>query len=124
MGYDIHITRAKGFFRDNEQCQITDDEWLSYVKSDSELRLAGDNGAYFATWSGKSQHSEPWFDWSRGNIYTKNPDPPIIEKAIYIADKLGAKVQGDDGEVYLPNGKIEQGGTIVNKPGMDWRQWG
>jgi hypothetical protein len=40
-----------------------------------------------------------------------------------IAARLNAHVQGDDGEVYLADGKIATDGVIDTRPGMDWRQW-
>jgi hypothetical protein len=122
MGYDLHITRAEQW-TESEQLSITADEWLAYVATDPELRLAGYNGPYFALWSGPSKHPDPWFDWSRGCIETKNPDPPLIAKAIAIAHRLQARVLGDDGEAYLPNGQIEVDGAVDDGPGMDWRAW-
>jgi hypothetical protein len=103
MGYDLHITRAKFHFQ-NEGAWITADEWLRYVDQDPELTLAPDNGDYFALWSGKSEYPDPWLDWSEGNIYTKNPDDPLIDKMVEIAKKLNAKAQGDDGEIYTGGG--------------------
>ncbi len=100
MGYDLHITRAKNWF-ENEGCEISVEEWLALIRSDAELKLAGYNGEYFALWSGKSKYEDPWLDWCDGNIYTKNPDGPIIGKMLEIAKRLKAKVQGDDGEVYF-----------------------
>ena len=47
-----------------------------------------------------SKYPDPWLDWFEGDIYTKNPDEPILAKMLGIASSLGAKVQGDDGEVY------------------------
>ena len=38
---------------------------------------------------------------TQGDIFTKNPDPSTIEKMISIAKKLNARVQGDDGEIYI-----------------------
>jgi hypothetical protein len=93
------------------------------VKADPELRLAGCNGRHFALWAGKSSYPDPWFDWGRGRVHTKNPDPPLIQKAIQIAERLGARVLGDDGERYLPDGKVERDGTVDISPGMDWREW-
>ena len=46
-----------------------------------------------------------WLDWSDGQIYTKNPDAPLIEKVFAIARQFGATVQGDDGEVYEAGGR-------------------
>lgn len=103
MGYDLHITRAKFHF-ENDGARITADEWLRYVEEDPELTLAGYNGDYFALWSGKSKYPDPWLDWFDGNIYTKNPDDPLIDKMVEIARKLNGTVQGDDGEIYTGGG--------------------
>lgn len=99
MGYDLHITRADDW-SDNQDQWISADEWLEYIKLDSELTLVPEQGEYYAEWSGTSEYDEPWFDWYNGNIETKNPDPPVIQKMIEIAIALNAKVQGDDGEMY------------------------
>lgn len=103
MGYDLHITRA-AFYYENDGRWITAEEWLRFVEEDSELRLAGYNGDFFALWSGKSQYPDAWFDWYKGNIYTKNPDDPMIDKMVEMARKLNAKAQGDDGEIYVGGG--------------------
>jgi hypothetical protein len=104
MGYDLHITRAK-FHYQNQGAWITADEWLQYIEQDPELTLAGYNGDYFALWSGKSGYPDPWLDWFEGNIYTKNPDDPLINKMVDIAKKLSAQAQGDDGEIYTGGGQ-------------------
>jgi hypothetical protein len=101
MGYDLHITRRKHW--PDAGNDITAQEWLAYVKQDSELRLQPDNGPYFVEWRGASSTS--WLDWSGGRIYTKNPDAPLIEKMVAIARQLGAIVQGDDGEIYEGAGR-------------------
>lgn len=98
MGYDFHISRRNDWA--DEGGDITAEEWLDYVRSDRELTLAGAIGPYYAVWCGASEHSEAWLDWSRDRIYTKDPDSPLIDKMIAIARRLGATVQGDDGEVY------------------------
>jgi hypothetical protein len=110
MGYYLHITRKSDWW-DDEGPDITSDEWLRVVDEDPELRLAGYNGAYFAIWSGPLEYADPWLDWSRGQIDTKNPDPPLIRKMLQIASRLGAKVQGDDGEVYDEAMLLEQTDT-------------
>jgi hypothetical protein len=103
MGYDLHITRAKYHFQ-NEGAWITAEEWLRYVEEDPELELAGYNGDYFALWNGKTESPDPWLDWSEGNIYTKFPEDPLIDKMVEIAKRLNAQVQGDDGEIYIGGG--------------------
>ena len=105
MGYDLHITRAE-FHATNEGNEITAQEWLHYVEGDPELQLVPANGPYFAKWSGKAKYPDPWLDWFMGNIYSKNPDRPIVGKMLQIAKKLGARVQGDDGEFYDDSSEI------------------
>ena len=119
MGYDLHITRAKNW-AENEGAKIRAEEWLQLVEADPELSLAADNGDYFALWTGPSSYPDPWFDWWEGNVMTKNPDPPIVAKMIELAQRLGGRVQGDDGETYLPEGRVvDDGGTVQD---WDWRE--
>ena len=99
MGYDFHITRASSW-ADNAKHQISSDEWLAYIDNDPELALAGENGPYFALWTGRSGSESPWLDWSDGNIYSKNPDSALVDKMVVVARELRAQVQGDDGEIY------------------------
>jgi hypothetical protein len=98
MGYDFHITRRNDWSATGKD--ITVAEWLAYVDGDPELSLWAENGPYMARWSGKSESSDPWLDWFKGNVYTKNPDVALIDKMIHIAYALDAKVQGDEGETY------------------------
>ena len=106
MGYDLHITRAEDW-ANNTGHTITADEWLKIVAEDSELRLAGYNGPYFALWTGPSKYPDPWLDWMDGNIYSKNPDKASVQKMLQIAAQLRARVQGDDGEIYVDASQIE-----------------
>ena len=100
MGYDIHITRKKYYF-DEEGEAISEKERLDYISDDPELILKKEQGEFYAQWSGKCKYYEPWFDDLAGNIYTKNPDENILAKMLQIASELNAKVQGDDGELYI-----------------------
>jgi hypothetical protein len=98
MGYDFHITRRDNWY--DEGADISADEWLKYVESDPELSIDESNGKYFAIWK------EDWLDWRRGEIYTKNPRKNLVEKMIQIANRLNAKVQGDEGEVYKDSSQV------------------
>ncbi len=99
LGYDIYITRAEDW-ANNESLQITIDEWLALVQSDAELIPVTENGQGFVVWRGTTKYPETWFDWLAGNIVTKNPDRATMHKMLEIASRLGAKIQGDDGELY------------------------
>jgi hypothetical protein len=99
MGFDLHITRAQSWL-ENEGAEISGREWLAVVASDPELLPDPSNGEYAVRWRGESTVQEPWFDWSRGNVYTSDPDRRVLQKALQLAEALGAKVQGDDGVDY------------------------
>jgi hypothetical protein len=98
MGYDFHITRRDNWY--DEGADISADEWLKYVESDPELSIDESNGKYFAIWK------EDWLDWQLGEIYTKDPRRNLVEKMIQIANRLNAKVQGDEGEVYTDGSQV------------------
>lgn len=121
MGYDLHITRRNDW-ADPKGPEISLAEWRALVQADPAMRLdafaeAGldDGGALRAScdglsvWTEYSHHDEAankaWFLYSRGEIRVKNPDDEIIRKMWSVAQALGAKVQGDDGEVYDSSGR-------------------
>ena len=101
MGYDFHITRAE-HWPENAGHEISESEWHDVGVNDRDLRFAGYNGEHFAIWDAHPNHDEAWLDWDNGNVTTKNPDEPLLRKMTEIAERLNAKVQGDDGELYDP----------------------
>jgi hypothetical protein len=123
MGYDVHITRKKDWF-DREQPGISFEEWSSYVDSDPSMRLDGvarvttpggdviemksPGLAVWTAYSGDAEGRTAWFNLSRsGNVTVKNPDPEILGKMWQVAQVMGAKVQGDDGEIYDADGSFQ-----------------
>lgn len=96
MGYDLHITRRTNWSDDGND--IAADEWLAYIERNVDLLRQPDNGPYFVSWS--TGVNQSWFDWSNGQIYSKNPDSAVIDKMVSIARQLDAHVQGDEGEIY------------------------
>jgi hypothetical protein len=100
MGYDIHITR-RADWSDESGRAIADDEWSRLAAGDPALRHAPDSGIVFYEYA----EGNGWFDLADGCILSKNPSKATLGKAHELAAKLRAKVQGDDGEVYLPNGE-------------------
>ena len=64
--------------------------------------------AGLSVWTGYSKPgqdgNQAWFGLWGGNVVVKNPDPEIRRKMYAIALWLAAKVQGDDGEIYGPDG--------------------
>lgn len=119
-GYDVHITRRERW-TDEKGPAISLLEWKSLVAADCDMRL--DNFAEtetkdgqklrtesegLAVWTKYSKHGKngnmAWFYWFRGEVTVKNPDREILVKMAQIAERLGAKVQGDDGEIYDKKG--------------------
>jgi hypothetical protein len=98
MAYQLHITRASDWMH-SEELPITVAEWLTLVRCDPELTHDPTHGPHFVRWSG-SPGRDRWLDWEDGRINTKYPDGKLLQKLVAIADRLGAKVQGDGGEVY------------------------
>jgi len=99
LGYELHITRAE-FWAENVGQSISSEEWLRLVEQDPELTIDEQNGPLFVYWGPVSREYSPWFDWSGGNVHTKNADRNTLAKMLQIAASLGAVVQGDEGEVY------------------------
>jgi hypothetical protein len=112
MGYDVHIRRTTGS-ADGSGPKITLDEWQRLVNEDLDMQLegfaqsnspTGDAIRYenkgLAMWNTHSGNRKVWFDYRNGRIVVKNPDDEIIAKMRAVAVKLGARVQGDEGEFY------------------------
>lgn len=67
-------------------------------KADSYVD-ADENGLVPPLWN--------WLDWNDGTLNSKYPSTNMIRKMIEIAARLGAQVQGDDGEIYFVNDRGE-----------------
>jgi hypothetical protein len=142
MGYDVHITRKDNWYDDDNASEISLKEWNDYVSNDPDFRV--DNFAQvdlpagqilriekegICVWTKYSRDGEDqnhaWFIHSRGNITVKNPDQEIINKMVQVAQKLNAKVQGDEDELYGKEDYLDQTlhdvATDFKKPW--WKFW-
>lgn len=99
MGYELHITRADQW-SENDGREISPEEWLELVGKDPELAIDARNGPHFAIWTPPVGTPVGWIDWFGGNLSSKRPDRALLGKMLEVAKRLGAKVQGDEGEVY------------------------
>ena len=106
MGYDLHITRRKSWLDEGDD--ITHEEFIALVRSDPEFTFPSQMGEDYAEWKSPKTGYESWLCWKRGRIQTKNPEPEFIDKMVEVARALGAKVQGDDEEVYLSSTRIQK----------------
>lgn len=102
MGYELHITRGdrRGDTRGADGRDISLAEWLRCVASDPELWPDPDGPEGLALWSGHPAGARRWLAWFDGEVYSEGPDRPLVEKMLQLAARLGARVQGDDGERY------------------------
>ena len=126
MGYDLHITR-KEFWADDEGLKISHDEWDAYIAKDPEITPDPDNSATDYLYKKGSEVWPLW--WSDGEVCTKNPDQQVIIKFVAVAESLGARAQGDDGEFYDQDGEMipEETPAITPPPdeprGPWWKFW-
>lgn len=109
MSYDVHITRAerwtesgsnpisleeaKAYFAGQEDFEYS--SGLSVQGPFGTLAIGGD----FFNWLAERDEQIP-FKHTDGRITVAGADDFVIEKMIEVAAGLGAKVQGDEGEVY------------------------
>jgi hypothetical protein len=110
MGYDLHITRRDDW-TDRSGPTIAEAEWRELIAADPELaldtqtRCATSAGEYvFAAWNGRAGA----LGYCAGEITASDPDRPLMAKMVQVARKLGATVQGDDGEVYDEDGTASE----------------
>ncbi|MGB5257377.1 MAG: hypothetical protein WBN07_04975 [Woeseiaceae bacterium] len=103
MSYHVYITRA-AFWAENEGVQIDADEWLQLVRTDPQLTLDEKNGPCFAVLTEARQQEQAWLDWSEGNVYANYPNRTLQRKMLRVAKRLGARLQGEDGEAYTTIG--------------------
>jgi hypothetical protein len=123
MSYHLHITRkAKGWNDADDPAAISRAEWLDYVASDPEMaandysvdpqygQSDAQDSAYdmyvegLAAWLGHSgaglKGEYVWFGHEQDRVTVENPDEETLGKLLAIAQVLGARVQGDDGEYF------------------------
>lgn len=83
----------------------------------SESTFAQSTIAQLATHPHIDTHGA-WLCLRDGEIVVKNPDEPLLTRMCAIADRLGAWVQGQDGEYYQSDGRVRDGDTYL----APWRR--
>ena len=113
LAYDIHITKASEW-SESAKSPVTEEQWKAAVLADGELKIDDTASAtnpktketiqiinpLMASWIDPKTKNKHYFYYSRGKITVKNPSDSAIKKMKFVASKLGAKVQGDEGELY------------------------
>lgn len=112
MAYSLHAHRRPDWFDSGED--ITLAEWRALCEADPALDLTGVATARnprtgevieiraegMARWEGPVT---AWFTLERGSITVGAADDAIIAKALEIARQIGARLQGYEGEFYVPD---------------------
>lgn len=113
MAYDIHIIKRNNWF--DKGADISLKEWREVIDEDPTLepakKVEGESkdgqkfefqlkGSQLAKWKNPVFNDIVWLNYHDGEITISNPNDAIIKKAKELAGKLGAKVQGDEGEIY------------------------
>jgi len=105
MGYEIHITR-RACWIDEDGPSINLDEWKALIMGDPEMRWEEPADAVWIAYSKQGRDGALFYLGLTGDIIVKNPDKAILVKMYQIAQKLSAKVQGDEQEIYDFKGNV------------------
>jgi hypothetical protein len=99
MGYELHVVHT-GDWLDAARRPISRDAVDRVIQQDRELAWSKTDhigGRYdFIEWNGRS-----CFYWDKCEVIGKSLLDPQIIKLCEIAEALGAKLIGDDGEEYI-----------------------
>jgi hypothetical protein len=113
VGYNVYVARRHNWY-DDDGPQIAAEEWRQLVDADPDLAMVGfaeasvDNAVlrYESPFLAQMvtrpdvQTAGAWLDLEDGMIVVKNPDDTLLAKMVQIAEALGARVQGEEGEYY------------------------
>ncbi len=142
MGYGLYITR-KDDWSDIEGPRIELIEWAEYLTIDPSLKIDWERSAEVdprvASKAKEPTHTK-WLEWpsripdeeeawlwlEQGNLVAMDPDQAFRRKLFLIADGLGARLMGEEGELYDSNGDPETGRARLGRDGQArpwWKIW-
>jgi hypothetical protein len=121
MGYEVYITRARHSW-DTAKRPISKARWDAVVAADPSLEVSsedwvewrtkrgGTERSYAVIWTGHPEQRDIAFWFTDGAISTKGPDDSTIEKMVELAERLGARVLGEENEAYRRGGRVVREG--------------
>ena len=123
MAYFLHITRRK--FWATEGTEITADEWRAYFRSDPEFKVPGAGGPSYADWHCPADGVIRSLWLLEGDVSALHPDRLFVDKMFAIARRLGARVQGDEGEIYRLRSEVTYAADspVTIQPPSRWPWW-
>jgi hypothetical protein len=92
VGYHIKVTRG------DEKPPITEDEFARAARKIPELRydVSVGKAEYF-----RQEELRATLMLQEGEIWTKVPEPDVIDIMLRLAEGFGAQVRGDEGERFI-----------------------
>lgn len=109
MSWDVTILRGVDAGDDGHPIPL--EEWQAHVAADPDMHMdenrSGD--AYWTAWpdeDGRGDGDPLPLHYFEGMISVSSPDSATFRKMAHIACALGAKLQGEEGEVYNGDGEM------------------
>lgn len=101
VGYDLHLTRADDW-PDSELTPVGLDEWVVAARaSDALVELESEYPPGVPGFLlGDDPVSSPALYWADGEVVVRGSDQAHVSSLVALATAIGARVVGDDGEVY------------------------
>jgi len=84
---------------------ISREEILELIERDNSVSYK-DRGDYLNIKKITDASRELYFIYQDGVVWVKNPSREITQALIFIADKLGGRVRGDELETYISPDKV------------------
>jgi hypothetical protein len=111
MSIYVYITRRRNPI-DEDGPVIDEGAWRSVVSADltfrdasaEEIGSARPSKSHYSIWLGHPAGLDTWFIWTDGQIDIRNPDEPMVAKAMELAGKLKASVVSEMGEIFNEDG--------------------
>jgi hypothetical protein len=118
MGYDLHITRAEWWIRSAEH-PISRQEWRTVADAWPGMVTDGrydSGGGPVPLYALPTDGAYPVvMYWAEGRVTTRMLRDTDTAELARLAEALGARLVGDDGECYLPDGSV-LGGLVGEGP--------